>query len=161
MRVQFIHGLESSPRSSKAQVLGEHFEAHTPAMDTSDFEGCIVLQAREIRSFEPDVVVGSSFGGAVALALLQRGLWCGPTLLLAQAGQRLGLAAELPVAVRIWIVHGSRDDVIDPADSRALAGAGSGELVRLIEVDDDHPLRASVARGDLVRWVRDIARSGS
>ena len=57
----------------------------------------------------------------------------------------------------IWLVHGSRDDIVDPEDSRRLAKRGSPNLVRLIEVDDDHPLRASVLDGSLVRWVRKIA----
>ena len=91
MRVQFIHGLEGSPQGSKARVLAEHFDAITPAMDTKDFAGCVATQAEVIGSFRPDVLVGSSFGGAVAVALLMRGDWRGPTLLLAQAafvGQR-------------------------------------------------------------------------
>jgi alpha/beta superfamily hydrolase len=103
------------------------------------------------------VIVGSSFGGAVAVALLQRGLWRGPTLLLAQAALRYELPCELPSDVVIWLVHGSRDEIVDPEDSRRLAGCGSPDLVRLIEVDDDHPLRASVQNGSLVGWVREIA----
>ena len=68
LRVQFIHGLEGSPQGAKARLLAEHFEARTPAMDTADFEACVALQASSLRDFEPDVLVGSSFGGAVAVA---------------------------------------------------------------------------------------------
>ena len=82
LRVQFIHGLEGSPQGSKARLFAEHFEALTPAMDTGDFESCVETQRAALESFRPDVLVGSSFGGAVAVALLQRGLWSGPTLLL-------------------------------------------------------------------------------
>jgi len=139
-RVLFIHGQESSAQGRKARLLAEHFEALTPAMDTSDFEACVARQAEAIRRFQPDVVVGSSFGGGVALALLQRGAWRGPTLLLAQAGLRQSLRAELPVGVPVWLVHGTRDDVVPIEDSRVLARSGSRELVRLLEVDDDHPL---------------------
>ena len=153
LRVLFIHGLESSPQSTKARVLAEHFEAFTPAMQTDDIEGCVATQADAISSFRPDVVVGSSFGGGVAVSLLQRGIWRGPTLLLAQAALRQGQACELPEEIPIWLVHGSADDIVDPEDSRKLARAGSPEKVRLIEVDDDHPLRESVANGSLVAWV--------
>lgn len=154
MRVQFIHGLESSPRSTKALALAACFDAYTPAMDTSDFEGCVTVQTEALRRFRPDVLVGSSFGGAVALALLQRGLWRGPTLLLAQAGIRYGLAPALPEDVPVWIVHGLRDEIIAIEDSRRLARAGTPPRVRLIEVDDDHVLRDSVQSGQLVAWVR-------
>jgi predicted esterase len=157
LRVHFIHGLESSPQGTKARLFAEHFDAQTPAMDTGDFEACVKLQAEAVARFRPDVLVGSSFGGAVAVALLQRGLWRGPTLLLAQAALRQGLRPQLPDGVPVWLVHGVRDEVVPLADSRALARAGSPELVRLIEVDDDHALHATVRDGRLVRWVRELA----
>ena len=105
----------------------------------------------------PDVLAGSSFGGAVAVALLQRGHWAGPTLLLAQAALLYGLPAELPRGVPVWIAHGSGDDLVPPEHSRRLAAAGDPELVRLIEVEDDHSLHASVENGSLVDWVRGLA----
>lgn len=155
-RVLFIHGLESSPQGTKARLLAEHFETLTPAMDTADFEGCVRRQADAIRRFRPDVVVGSSFGGAVAVALLQRGLWRGPTLLLAQAAVEQGLRPELPTGARVWIVHGERDELVPPASSRRLARSGSPGLVRLLAIDDDHRLTAAVADGRLVGWVREL-----
>ncbi len=156
LRVQFIHGFESSPQSTKATVLAEHFDAITPAMDTSDFESCVGVQHAEIERFAPDVVVGSSFGGAVAVALLERGLWNGPTLLLAQAARHYDAQTKLPADVSIWLVHGTADTLIPFAESRELAKTGSAERVRYIEVDDDHPLRKHATNGSLVRWVREL-----
>jgi pimeloyl-ACP methyl ester carboxylesterase len=161
LRVQFIHGLESSPQSTKALLLAEHFESLTPAMDTADFAGCVALQRDVLEEFRPDVLIGSSFGGAVAVELLQRGYWRGPTLLLAQAALRRGQPARLPDAVPIWIVHGSRDEIVAPEDSRLLAAAGSPRWVRLIEVDDDHPLRESVESGKLIEWVAGLSESAT
>lgn len=158
LRVQFVHGLEGSPQGAKARRLAEHFEATTPAMDTGDFEACVALHADVAARFAPDVLVGSSFGGAVAVTLLSRGLWRGPTLLLAQAALRLDPDARLPDDAIVWLVHGTRDDIVDPEDSRRLAATGSPERVRLIEVDDDHSLHGSVAAGSLEAWVRALAR---
>jgi alpha/beta superfamily hydrolase len=155
-RVQFIHGLEGSPQGAKAQLFAAHCTALTPAMDTRDFEGCVALHAATIASFQPDVLVGSSFGGAVGVALLQRRVWCGPTLLLAQAAQHCGLAPELPDGAHVWLVHGRDDDVVDIEDSRALARSGTPGLVRLIEVDDDHSLHGMVESGRLVELVREL-----
>ena len=158
IRVHFIHGLEGSPSGSKARLLARHFEAVTPAMDTSDFEGCVAQHAALLAEGRaPDVLVGSSFGGAVAVALLQRGHWSGPTLLLAQAALLHGLPAELPPGVPVWVAHGSGDDLVPPSHGRRLAAAGDPAHVRLIEVDDDHSLHASVEDGSLVDWVREIA----
>ena len=159
IRVQFIHGLEGSPLGAKARLLAAHFEALTPAMDTGDFEGCVALHRQTLATFAPDVLVGSSFGGAVAVALLQRGLWTGPTLLLAPAVLRLGLPPRLPERVHVWLVHGVDDQVIDLEDSRRLARAGTPGFVRLLEVEDDHALRRMVSTGELVGVVRDLARA--
>lgn len=156
-RVQFVHGLEGSPQGTKAQVLARHFAACTPAMDTGDFEACVALHAATLARFRPHVLVGSSFGGAVAVALLQRGLWRGPTLLLAQAAQRQGLSAEIPPDVTVRLVHARGDELVPLEESRALARSGTPGRVELLEVDDDHALHAAVERGDLVRWVRELA----
>jgi dienelactone hydrolase len=157
--VQFIHGLEGSPQGNKARALAQHFDAVTPAMDTSDFEACVALHAEKLRRFEPDVLVGSSFGGAVAVALLQREHWRGPTLLLAQAALRQGLRARLPAGVPIWLVHARGDDVVPIADSRKLARTGTPGLVRLVEVDDDHALHSFTTSGGLVAAVEDLVRA--
>jgi hypothetical protein len=138
----------------KARLLAEHFEARTPEMDTHDFEGSIVAQTRALEAFDPQVVVGSSYGGAILVAMIQRGIWRGPTLLLAQAALRRGLPAELPDGQDIWIVHGSRDDIIDAEDSRVLARGGTPGRVRLFEIDDVHALHTTVEDGRLVEWVQ-------
>jgi len=157
LRVQFIHGLESSPQGAKAQLFARHFDARTPAMDTHDFAGSVEVQAAALREFAPHVLVGSSYGGAVAVALLQRGDWRGPTLLLAQAALRRGQPAWLPTGVTVWLVHGTRDEIIDPEDSRVLARSGSAERVRLLEVDDVHALHTTVEDGRLVAWGEALA----
>lgn len=157
LRVQFVHGLEGSPQGAKARLFADHFTASTPAMDTKDFEASVAVQEKEIVSFRPDVLVGSSFGGAVAVELLNRGAWTGPTLLLAQAAVRQGKSAALPNGRRVWLVHGTNDDVVDVDESRQLARTGTPSLVRLIEVDDDHSLHAMVADGRLVDLVRKLA----
>lgn len=156
LRVLFVHGLESSPQSSKALFLAEHFTALTPAMDTADFAACIALQGREIAAFRPDVVVGSSFGGAVVVALLERALWLGPTLLLAPAQRHYPVGERLPEQTAVDIVHGTLDDVVDIEGSRALARSGTPGLVRLFEVQDEHRLQSLVVSGRLAELVRGV-----
>jgi predicted esterase len=154
LKVQFIHGLESGPGSSKATYLDRFFDAETPAMDTRDFEGSIALQARQVAIFGPDVLVGSSFGGAVALALLQRGAYAGPTVLLAPAHTHYGVESRIPEGARVVIVHGSRDAIVSIEDSRKLAATGARGLVDFVEVDDEHRL-ATLLEGDaLATFVR-------
>lgn len=151
-----MHGLESSPQGNKARYLARHFEARTPAMDTGDFQACYEQQAREVAAFQPDVVVGSSFGGALAVLLLVRGAWAGPTLLLAQASARFDTTLSLPEGVPVLLVHGTRDDVIDIEGSRRLARTGTPGLVRLVEVDDGHRLDSLVEADRLADLVREV-----
>ncbi len=164
LRVLFLHGLESGPGGRKARLLARHFDCTTLPMPTADFEACVALQAAAVRRLQPDVVVGSSFGGAVAVALLQRGVWAGPTLLLAPALRACGLPPQLPREVPVRIVHAPADDVVPIEGSRALAKSGTPGLVELVEPVDDHRLSALVDGGGLPAMVRDLApaaRSGS
>lgn len=173
LRVQFIHGLESSPAGPKAVYLRARFTAHVPAMETKQvdvptFRRCVEQQLQELQ-FLPDVLVGSSFGGAVAVELLRLGVWRGPTLLLAQAAllarrraPELGPEDEvaLPAGVRVTLVHGLGDDVVPPEDSRRLARTGTPGLVRLVEVDDGHRLEGLLDDEALADLVREVARPG-
>ncbi len=153
LRVQFVHGLEGSPQGSKAQELRRHFEVIALAMDTTDFEASLAVQAEGLRKSKPDVLIGSSFGGGVVLALLERGLWRGPTLLLAPAP----VVERLPEGVPIWIAHGLNDAIIPIEASRALVSTRPDERVRLIEVDDEHRLMTLLEDNRLATLVRGVA----
>jgi len=155
--VQFAHGVEGSPQGAKAKALDAHFEACTPAMTTRDFPSCVALHAESIAAFRPDVLVGSSFGGAVVGELLRAGRWRGATLLLAPALGRLGPGFHLPDGVRVVIVHARRDDVVPIDGSRSIVRDAKPSLVTLHEVDDDHALHALVADGRLIDHVREAA----
>jgi predicted esterase len=156
IRVLFAHGLESSPQGNKARLFAQHFSARTPAMNTRDFESCVEVHAEAVREFAPNVVVGSSFGGAVVVELLSRGVYRGATLLLAQAAIHYNPQARLPAGVPVTLVHGVGDDLIPIEHSRELARTGSPELVTLVERDDDHPLTGLCESGDLIRVVEDV-----
>ena len=157
LRVQFAHGLESSPQGNKAKLLAQHFETETPAMNTRDFEACVALHAGTLMRFQPDVLVGSSFGGAVAVTLLERGLYRGPTLLLAQAAVMYRPSARLPAGVRVVLVHAPEDEVVPFAGSLQLAATGTADMVELIERSDNHALSKLIATGELIEMVERTA----
>jgi predicted esterase len=154
LKVQFVHGLESGPGSSKSVYLERFFDSVTPVMDTRDFEGAIAVQSRHAGEFVPDVLVGSSFGGAVVLAMLQRGHYRAATVLLCPADRHFGVEARIPEGVRAVIAHGSRDELVPVDDSRALAATGTPGLVDLVVVDDEHRLRTLLESDALATLVR-------
>lgn len=154
MKVHLIHGLEGSPNGNKARFLAEHFDLTCPSMDTSDFNACVELHAALIKKESPKVLVGSSFGGAVACALIARGDWTGATVLLASAWKKYGVAVNLG-NVPTLVVHGVGDTVIPVGNSRELTKAGSNVI--LAEVDDGHRLHSLVTSGELIKFVRWIS----
>ncbi len=160
--VLFLHGLEGSPHGRKARALAARFRCVAPALPTADFEASVACAGEAIAEAAPDLVVGSSFGGAVALALLQRGDWQGRTLLLAPAGSSQGLPCILPeIEAMIEIVHARSDDLVPVQDSRALARSGSRGRVSLDEVEDDHALSNFVASGAFVARVATLCTNAS
>jgi len=170
----FVHGLESNAQGFKAVYLARHFEVVATEMDTTfvvvvrggdksaklkvdadRFERCVQAQMETLRRCKPDVLFGSSFGGAVCLRLIEKGAWRGPTVLLAQA--HLVLFPDLPppsvpVGMPITFIHGLRDTVVPIEGSRRLAelaadanGSAVGDdihsVVRLVMPDDTHGLQ--------------------
>lgn len=75
LRVLYIHGRVSSSKTAKYQHLSTHFQTHcveyTPEQ-ANNYESVVKQQARAIKEFKPDVVIGSSYGGSVAVSLVQR-----------------------------------------------------------------------------------------
>ena len=63
---------------------------------------CVTIQSAAIRREKPDIVVASSWGGAIALLCIQQGHWGGPTLLLAPALSLKGWWAKLLVQPLAW-----------------------------------------------------------
>jgi hypothetical protein len=61
----------------------------------------------------------------------------------------------------VWLVHATADDIVPIADSRKLARAGSPEVVKLIEVEDDHALSSYTRSGRLVETVRNLAAAAA
>jgi pimeloyl-ACP methyl ester carboxylesterase len=120
------------------------------------FRRSVDVQLALLARHPIDVVVGSSFGGAVGLELLSRGAWKGPTVLLCPAHRLIAdrgwmVAPALPPdAPQVVVVHGRRDETVPIEHSRALV---RGTRSRLIEVDDDHRLSASTTPENLATWV--------
>ena len=154
-RVLFVHGLESGPHGLKARYLAERFEhslcvampnSATARSSVEDYEECLELQREALAAFEPDVIVGSSFGGALCLDLISRGFWTGPAVLLCPAHRKI-----MHRDIKVWLdirtggpyilVHGKRDTIVDIADSRAVLAKAQTACASLVEVDDGHGLK--------------------
>src|SRR5476651_2343495 len=133
MKILFLHGWHSVPGGVKPTYLKDH--GHTvinPALDDDDFAAALATAQAEFDKHQPQVVVGSSRGGAVAMNINS-----GDTklVLLCPAWKNRGTAKTVKDGT--VILHSRADDVIPFADSEQLAKASGAEL---IEVGNDHRL---------------------
>ena len=70
MKVLFLHGLESVPGGTKPKHLESlGHQVLNPALLKDNFEESVQIAQKVFDKEKPDVVVGSSRGGAVAMAL--------------------------------------------------------------------------------------------
>ena len=96
MKIVFLHGLESSPNSTKATHLRAHgHDVVAPHLPKDLWEHSVMEARRAIEEHQPDVVVGSSRGGAVAMVAMMATPRV-PAVLIAPAWQKYAPWATIP-----------------------------------------------------------------
>ena len=133
MKILFLHGWQSVVGGVKPTYLAaQGHEVINPKLPDEDFAEAVRIAQVAFDLHQPQVIVGSSRGGAVAMNLRSRDA---RLVLLCPAWRKWGTAQT--VRADTVILHSRADEVIPFTDSEALA-AGSG--ARLIEVGSDHRL---------------------
>lgn len=136
MKILFLHGWHSVVGGVKPTYLtNASHEVINPDLDNDDFDAAVRTAQAEYDQHQPDVVVGSSRGGAVALNINSKNT---PLVLLCPAWKNWGKATTIkPNSV---IVHSRQDDVIPFTDSEELLSNSGLPPEALIEVGNDHRL---------------------
>lgn len=133
MKLLFLHGWQSVPGGVKPTYLKDH--GHTvinPKLPDEDFAEAVRISQAEFDKHQPQVVVGSSRGGAVAMNIK---IGNARLVLLCPAWRKYGSAKT--VKANTVILHSRADDVVPFADSEELAKTSGATL---IEVGNDHRL---------------------
>ena len=147
MKIVFLHGLESSPNSAKVTFLrGRGHEVLAPGLDKTDWEQSVLAARSAIDEFAPDVVVGSSRGGAVAMAAHTKT----PMVLIAPAWKKYAPWSTIPG--NAIILHSSLDEVVAFADSKELVRSFGA---RLFDVGDSHFMADDDALWALLEVIED------
>lgn len=156
VKVLFLHGWRSTPGGIKPTFLRTHgHEVIDPPLDDDDFEAALRVAQSAYDQHCPDIIVGSSRGGAVALNLNSAKT---PLVLLCPAWKNWGTVSSLqPNSV---ILHSRGDDVIPFADSEELVGRSGLPQGTLIEVGSDHRL-ADGQSLEVMLWVSGVLTSGA
>src|SRR5262245_48675282 len=136
MRILFLHGWHSIPGGVKPTYLSQHgHEVINPSLPNDDLAAALRIAQDLFDQHQPDVIVGSSRGGALAMNLRS-----GPTplVLLCPAWKKYGAARTVPP--NTTILHSRADSVVPFADSEELVRNSSLPATVLIEVGNDHRL---------------------
>ncbi len=136
MKILFLHGWTSVPGGRKPTFLKD--AGHTvlnPALPDDDFDEAVRIAQVEYDQHHPDVVVGSSRGGAVAMKIE---LGDTPLVLLCPAWKKWGTATT--VKANTTILHSRADDVVPCGDSEKLVNNSGLPASTLIDVGTDHRL---------------------
>ena len=162
--ILFLHGLESNvdddlvPTGSKARHLAARYGATLVPLDTRRARACLrsgpstypfagyeeafaipLARARAALRPETQLIIGSSFGGAVLLRLLHEApTWTGASIFLAGAGVKLTPHERLPHGPRCHLIHGTSDDLVPLAHSQQLADSSPDATLEVL--DDGHRL---------------------
>lgn len=136
MKVLFLLDLESTVGGVMSTFLNKAgHDVITPALDNDDFEQPVRTAQAEYDQNEPDIIVGSSRGGAVAMNIDSKNT---PLVLLCPAWKNWGSAKKLKP--NSAILHSRQDDVIPFSDSEELVANSDLPLETLIEIGQDHRL---------------------
>ena len=118
MKILYLHGWHSTPGGIKPTYLAQRgHEVLNPALPDDDFDAAVHIAQAEFDEHRPDVVVGSSRGGAVAMNIASSDT---RLVLLCPAWKRWGTATTVkPGTV---ILHSRADEVVPFSDSVELRG---------------------------------------
>ena len=150
-KVLFFHGMEGTPEGTKPTFLKKKgFRVIAPALPKDDFELSLARAKDAFENFRPDIVVGSSRGGAIATALDTGDI---PKILIAPAWKKFGVKNPL-VNKETVILHCADDDLVPYEDSVELCSPEEGEFFgpMLTECGENHRMSDEAALQELL-WV--------
>lgn len=149
-RVLFLHGMSSDGGRKTAHIRSLGFDVLTPRLSDWSFHSAVRTARAACDEFGPDVIVGASRGGAVAMALARSDV---PLVLLAPAWRFCGVPPRI-VAPQAVVIHSPSDRWVRFDDSRELCQRNP--QVRLIAAGHGHRLNDPAARAALTDVLDDL-----
>ncbi len=133
MIILFLHGWQSVQGGVKPTYLKDHgHEVINPKLDDDDFDAALRTAQEEYNLHRPDVIVGSSRGGAVAMNIQSGDT---PLILLCPAWKKWG--AVMKLKPNSMVLHSRKDDVIPFEESEELVVKSGLQSETLVEVGSD------------------------
>ena len=146
MKILFLHGLESTPAGRKPTTISDAgYEVIEPILPANSWNDSISAAQEAYDEEQPDIIVGSSRGGAVAMAA---NLPARKMILIAPAWKKY--CPGCTIAPNTIILHSPDDEIIAFADSRLLSKMFGAELVI---AGDDHRMNDSGALAKMMQAI--------
>ncbi len=157
MKVLFLHGYGSDPNGIRPLFLEESgYDVAHPALPDDDLQASLEIAQQSFDQARPDVVVGSSRGGGVAMNIHTRDV---PLVLIAPAWRSFGTAGTVkPGTV---ILHSENDDVVPIQGSRELLSRSGLSEDHLVVVGEDHRMVDKAAFDALLAAIERAGASAS
>lgn len=154
-KILFLHGWHSVVGGVKPTFLRDAgFHVLNPALDDHDFDEALRTAQALYDHESPDVIVGSSRGGAIAMNLNSGTT---PMVLLCPAWKNWGSVSK--IKSNSLILHSRLDDVIPFEDSVQLVAQSHLPADILIEIGQDHRLADDQSLA-VLRWACDLFCNG-
>ena len=149
VKILFLHGLESSPGGSKPKYLESMgYTVMNPHMPPGSYEEACNIAQRLIDDTKPDIVVGSSRGGAIAM---NNNLASAKLVLIAPAWRKYGVPTSKYQDSDTIVLHCMGDEVVPYSDSVELADNWG---VSLHECGQSHRMNSTASLAALLNAVR-------
>jgi alpha-beta hydrolase superfamily lysophospholipase len=149
VKLLYLHGWNSVVGGVKPTYLRSHgHEVVEPALDHEDFEAALMTAQAAFDQHRPNVVVGSSRGGAVAVNLDSGSA---RLVLICPAWKKWGSAKTVKAGTQV--LHSRADEVVPFEDSVDLISKSGLPNSALIEVGQDHRLADPESLKALLRAV--------
>jgi pimeloyl-ACP methyl ester carboxylesterase len=151
MRILYLHGWNSVVGGVKPTYLKSHgHEVIEPVLNHDDFEAALGTAQAAFDQQQPEVVVGSSRGGAVAMNLTSGSA---RLVLLCPAWKKWGQAQTVKPGTTI--IHSRADDVVPFEDSLELVSKSGLPESAIIDAGQDHRLADPEPLEALLRTVEE------
>ena len=163
-KVMYLHGLEVNANGTKGLYCQIQYNAIAPQMPATleslmksrkdCIKRCYEIAKKSVEDHKPDLIIGSSFGGGITMALMQNNVHKGKAILLAPAGVKYGLPTHIPQENQVVIIHDKTDEIVPYQDSVLIESINDN--CALINTDGGHRLTNLTKNGLLDYVVKTI-----
>ncbi len=154
-KILFLSGYGTKPGEINPNTLRTHgYTVVEPDLPDGDFARSVTIAQRVFNRHQPEIVVGWSRGGAVAMSIDSGHAWL---ILIAPAWKNWG--TRTTVKAEVTILHSPHDELISIQDSLDLLQNSGVPPQQLLAVGEDHRMIDEEATATLLEAVGRISQS--